>query len=148
MSVAALGTLLGAGPGCAGLGRDLARDGVVRLEIAPSEKAVFSRVRVYEDDGDLVVYGKVGRQAGVKGRVDAKIRVVAHFPDGRTLERTTRAFPPHLPIRRSRKSNFTVRFEGQPPSGTVVRIEFPPQPYGPSKTSMQLQPFQATETRL
>lgn len=92
----------------------------------PSEIASVSHIRVYEDDGDLVVYGKVGRKAGVEGRVDAIVRVIVQHPDGRALEATKPAFPPYLPIRRSRKSNFTVRFDGLPPAGTIVRIECPP----------------------
>lgn len=122
----AFGATLCAGYGCAELSRDLGSGGAVRLEPAPSEIASVSRLRVYEDDGDLVVYGKVGRKAGVTGRVDAVVRVIVQLPDGRTLEGTKRAFPPYLPIRRSRKSNFTVRFDGLPPAGTIVRIECPP----------------------
>lgn len=118
------------GFGCAALSRDPLSGGAVRLELAPSDIASFSRLRVYEDEGNLVVYGKVGRKAGVKGRVDAIVRVVVQLPDGGTLEATKRAFPAHLPIRRSRKSNFTVRFDGLPPAGTIVHIECPPT--GPS----------------
>lgn len=112
--------------GCTALSRDLQKEGAVRLEPAPSEIAIVSHLRVYEDDGDLVVYGKVGRKAGVKGRVEANVRVLVRLRDGSTLETTKRAFPPFLPIRRSRKSNFTVRFSGLPPAGTIVRIECPP----------------------
>lgn len=126
ISEAALGASLCAACGCAALSRDVQKDGAVRLESAPSEIASFSRIHVYEDDGNLVVYGKVGRKAGVTGRVEASVRVLVRFPDGSTLEATKRAFPPYLPIRRSRKSNFTVRFDGLPPAGTIVRIECPP----------------------
>lgn len=126
ISGAAFGASLCAAYGCAALSRDLQKEGVVRLEPTPSEIASFSRLRVYEDEGNLVVYGKVGRKAGVKGRVEASVRVLVRFPDGTTLEATKRAFPPYLPIRRSRKSNFTVRFDGLPPGGTIVRIECRP----------------------
>ena len=125
--------------GCAALTGDLLSEGTVRLEDAPSETASLSRVLVYEDDGDLVVYGKVSRRAGVKGRVDATVRVIVRCPDGRTLEETKRAFPPYLPIRRSRKSNFTVRFQGIPPAGAVVRIECPPIPARTPSTAVQYQ---------
>lgn len=126
ISGAAFGASFCAAYGCAALSRDLQKEGAVRLQPAPSEIASFSRLHVYEDEGDLVVYGKVGRKAGVKGRVDAIVRVIVQLPDGSTLEATKRAFPPYLPIRRSRKSNFTVRFDGVPPNGTNVRIECPP----------------------
>lgn len=120
------GALACVAAGCAALDGNLLSEGAVRLEVAPSETASLSRVRVYEEDGDLFVYGKIGRRAGVKGRVDATVRVIVRLPDGRAVEETTRAFPPYLPVRRSRKSNFTVRFQGTPPTGAVVRIESPP----------------------
>lgn len=126
VSVVAFGTITCIVSGCALLQKDLVNAGTIQLQEAPSDIARLSRIRVYEDDGDLVVYGKVGRKADVKGRVDATVRVVVRFPDGRTLEVTSRAFPRYLPIRRSRKSNFTVRFHALPPTGTVVRIECPP----------------------
>lgn len=122
------GTITLTGVACAPLENDWVRAGTVRLEEAWSHTARLSRVRVYEDDGDLIVYGKVGRKAGVEGRVDAIVRVVVQLPDGRRLEETKRAFPPYLPIRRSRKSNFTVRFPELPRAGAVVRIECPPMP--------------------
>lgn len=87
---------------------------------------------MYEDRGDLVVYGKIGRRGGVRGRVEAMVRVTLHHPDGRSLEEAARAIPPNLPIRRSRKSNFSVRFRGLPPEGSVVRIECTPGSPSPS----------------
>lgn len=110
--------------------RDLLAEGRVHLEVVASDTAQLSRVRVYEDRGDMVVYGKIGRRVGVKGRVEAMARVILHLPNGESLEETAHAFPPHLPIRRSRKSNFSVRFRGLPPEGSVVRIECMPGPSG------------------
>lgn len=135
------------GFGCAALDKNLVSDGTVRLEEVPSDTARLSRVRVYEDDGDLIVYEKIGRQAGVKGRVDAMVRVILNYPDGRTLQETKRAFPPYLPIRRSRKSNFSVRFPGLPPAGTVVRIECPPVPVSAPAFSSPAIVFQDKESR-
>lgn len=63
------------------------------------------------------------------------IRVILSYPDGRKLEETERVFPPYLPIKRSRKSNLTVRFPGLPPVGAVVRIECPPIPAGAPASS-------------
>ncbi len=148
MSSMLFGTLVCIGSGCAALNRDLLSEGKVRLEEAPSETASLSRVRVYEDDGAVTVYGKVGRRAGVKGRVDAAVRVIVRFPDGRTFEKTARAFPPQLPIRRSRKSNFTARFQGLPPAGAVVRIECLPMTTGTATTSSSLVSFQDKEMHL
>lgn len=133
------------GCGCAVWESDLVSDGTIRLEELPSVTARLSRVRVYEDGGDLAVYGKIGRRAGVKGRVEAMIRVILSYPDGRTLEETKRAFPPYLPIRRSRKSNFMVRFPGLPPAGAVVRIECPPIPASAPASSSPAVLFQDKE---
>lgn len=128
-SIPIIATMFGAamcmGSGCALFQKDLVSAGTIQLEEASSDIARLFRVRVYQDDGDWAVYGKVGRKAGVKGRVDATVRVMVRFPDGGTLEEQARAFPPYVPIRRSRGSNFTVRFRGLPPTGTVVRIEPP-----------------------
>lgn len=141
------GVFLCTGSGCAALSRDLQNERAVRLELVPSEIASVSLVRVYEERGDLAVYGKIGRRAAVKGRVEAMVRVILSYPDGRTLEQTKRAFPPHLPIRRSRKSNFTVRFSGLPPAGTVVRIECPPVPVSAPAFSSLAIVFQDKELR-
>lgn len=141
------GVYLCTGSGCAALSRDLQNEGAVRLELAPSEIASVSRVRVYEDGGDLAVYGKIGRRAGVKGRVAAMVRVILSYPNGGTFEETKRAFPPNLPIRRSRKSNFSVRFPGLPPAGTVVRIECPPVPVSTPAFSSPAIVFQDKESR-
>lgn len=135
------------GLGCAALSRDLQSEGAVRLELAPSEIARVSRVRVYGDDGDFFVYGQIARKAGVTGREDATVRVVVRFPDGRMVEATKRAFPPYLPIRRSRKSNFSVRFPGLPPAGTVVRVECPPVPVSTPACSSPAIVFQGKESR-
>lgn len=126
INVIAFGALACVAAGCAALDRNLLSEGAVRLEVAPSETASLSRVRVYEEDGDLFVYGKIGRRAGVKRRVDATVRVIVRLPDGRAVEETTRASPPYLPIKRSRKSNFTVRFQRTAPTGAVIRIECQP----------------------
>lgn len=123
---AALGATLVICSGCATSQRDLLADGVVRVEAPPSETTSLSRVRVYEDGDDWIVYGQLGRKAGVKGRIDAIVHVIVSSPGGRTLEVTTRASPAHLPVRRSRHSNFSVRLLGRPPPRAVIRIERPP----------------------
>lgn len=53
------------GGGCAVLESELVSDGTIRLEEVPSDTARLSRVRVYEDGGELAVYGKIGRRADV-----------------------------------------------------------------------------------
>lgn len=133
------------GFGCAALETDLVSDGTIHLEQVSSNTARLSRVRVYENDGDLIVYGKIGRQSGVKGRVDATVRVIIRYPDGRILEETKRAFPPYLPIRRSRKSNFTLRFSDLPPVGAVIRIECPQVPANAPASSSPVVSFQNKE---
>lgn len=134
--------------GCAVFERELVREGLIRLDKVPSDIARLLRVRVYEDNGDLVVYGNVSRKAGVQGRVDAIVRVLLQLPDGRTLEETERAFPPYLPIRRSRKSNFTVRFDGLPPAGTIVRLECPPNTPSTAPASSSVAWFSDREMHL
>lgn len=142
------GTLTSMVSGCALLKKDLVRAGTIRLEEARSDVARLSRVHVCMDDGELVVYGKLGRKPDVDGRIDGTVRVVVRFPDGRTLEETTRAIPRYLPIRRSRKSNFTVRFQALWPTGAVVWIECPPMTTGPSSASSSLVSFHVEEMRL
>jgi len=114
--------------GCAALERDGVVDGTVRFEDASSDTTSLSRDRIYQDNGAFVVYGKPARKAGLTGRVDAIVRGLLRLPDGRTVEKTKRAFPPYPPIRRNRHSNFAVRFRELPPIGLVVRIECPPIP--------------------
>lgn len=141
------GAALFLGCSCSVLEKDWVSDGTIRLEEAPSDMARLSRVRVYAEGGDLIVYGKIGQRVGVRGRVEAMVRVTLRYPDGRTLEETKRAFPPYLPKRRSRKSNFSVRFPGLPPAGTVVRIECPPVPVSTPAFSSPAIVFQDKESR-
>lgn len=135
------------GFGCAALETALVSDLTIRLEQPPCDLASLTRIRLYEDGGDFVVYGKMGRRKGVSGRVEAQVRMNLRYPDGCTFDETKRAFPPYLPKRRSRKSNFSVRFSGLPPAGTVIRIECPPIPVSAPAFSSLAIVFQDKESR-
>lgn len=142
------GTLMSMVFGCALLKKDLVSAGTVWLEEAPSDVAKLSRVHVYIDDAELVVYGRLGRKPGVNGHIDATVRVIVRFPDGSKQEKTTRAFPKYLPIRRSRSSYFNVRFDGLPPAGTIVRVECPPTPSREATFSSPIASFKEKEKRI
>jgi hypothetical protein len=83
-------------------------------------------VHAYEDEDELVIYGKVKRAADnccdtARGRVE--VAVVA--PDGLVLDVVSVLYNPrNIPKVRSRSSNFMTRLPYTVPQGFILRITY------------------------
>lgn len=106
---------------------NLLNDGAVKLERIPSKCHYYiSYVNVYQNDGELVIYGHVKRRSrigGGSGHVD--IAIVS--PDGKVLERISTLHKPQIILTRkmhTRKSTFEVRLPTIPPTGSKVRVAY------------------------
>jgi hypothetical protein len=127
--------------GCASH-RDLVTAGRVAVE-PRIDRNLRTPPEVYEDQGDLVVYGTLdmGASGGLRGHVD--VSVVG--PDGATLfdaQTNYRAKTVSTPgwtgakhgvFRRAHRRNsslgvYAVRFPGLPPEGSVVKVRHDPSP--------------------
>jgi len=99
---------------------------VISLERVPTEDVLVSSVEAYEEQGSLVVYGKVKRALGnccdaAKGHVE--IAVIA--PDGRVFDVIKVAYSPrNIPKTRSRSSRFEAKLSYIPPRDFTLRVTY------------------------
>jgi hypothetical protein len=97
----------------------------------------IGKVYVYQEEGDLVVTGRVKRKSmnlrSARGHMD----VAVISPSGRVIETESVAQMPEVigMTRRTRRegSHFEARFLLVPPEGSTVRIAFHPEKYAPGK---------------
>jgi len=94
------------------------------------------KVYVYQEEGDLVVSGRVKRKSmnllPAKGHVD--IAVIS--PNGQVIETESVAQTPRvigMSRRRRRGSSFEARLSMVPPEGSTVRITFHPEKNTPER---------------
>jgi hypothetical protein len=112
--------------GCATSNLTCANEASVLLERILSEDVLISEMHAYEDEDELVIYGKVKRAADnccdtTRGWVE--IAVVA--PDGLVLDVVSVSYKPrNIPKVRSRSSNFMARLPYTVPQGFVLRITY------------------------
>lgn len=111
-------------PGCMFGRADLLKGGDAKIDSIASQHVNFSRLAVYTEDDELVVYGKVGRAAGVSGTIEGHVWVTVLDPDGLSSEQHSATYPRKIPIRRSRKSYFVVRFPSIPRFPIFVRVQY------------------------
>ncbi len=112
--------------GCATSNLNCTNEASVLFERIPSEDVLISEVHAYEDEDELVIYGKVKRTAdnccdATRGHVD--IAVVA--PDGLVLDVISVLYSPrNIPKVRSRSSHFMARLPYTVLQGFVLRITY------------------------
>lgn len=124
-----LGVALG---GCASQRTDLLKQGLVSLE--PTVSKSFSHSPdVFEQDGELVVSGKLDRSEAPKG---AHVDVWVISPDGTTLyeasveSRRPRIGGPRGGLGTNSPSTYSARFPALPPQGSVVHVKVNEMPHG------------------
>lgn len=111
--------------GCALIRKDLLQTGEAVIQPVPSEYVQFSRISVYREQGDLVVYGKIGRRAGVSGPLSGTVLAEALDNQGSTLlAASVSTFPERIPIRRSRHSHFVVRIRETQGVPVLIRVQY------------------------
>ena len=107
----------------------------VTVERMASKRHVrIENVNVYQEEGDLVVSGRVKHKSinlrPAKGHID--IAMVS--PNGEVIETDSVTQTPPVGSRRTKQSrgfHFETRFSIVPPEGSTVRIAFHPEKYGP-----------------
>lgn len=104
------GTLFTLLPGCALIRDDLLKTGEAVIEPIASKYVQFSRMSIHREEGELVVYGKVGRRKGVSGPLSGTVLVeVLDNQWSTSYSMSVSTFPERIPIRRSRHSHFVAR---------------------------------------
>lgn len=111
---------------------DLVKSGTVRIERAIPKSLSMSAPRVWQDDGEMIVYGQVRRSPSASGIIRGHIDVTVIDRDGKVLQTASRRhFPGDVPTRRWHGSSFTVKFAGVPPPGSTVRVVYHSGPEHP-----------------
>jgi hypothetical protein len=137
-SVLVCGALVAACTGCASKHNDLVQTSYVSLE--PTLTALLAHPpEVYETDGELVVEGRLDSGEVAKG---GHIDVWVKGPDGTTVYEAavnfrkpaaqTQTGGPRGGYRGPRTNphaNYSIRFPGLPPQGSVVHVKFDSQPH-------------------
>lgn len=113
--------------GCATGRVDLVETGTIQAEAVPTREVSVSRVRAYEEEGQLLVTGAVWLQGWQYASEDGQVEVTIYGPDGRIWGEKFALYHPRdiLTLRLSRSApTFTARFPGVPPPGSKVRAVF------------------------
>ncbi|MBN1656697.1 MAG: hypothetical protein JXA30_23190 [Deltaproteobacteria bacterium] len=110
--------------GCATGRADLIEQGKVKLMIVPSDTHALEKNHLYQEDGELVVYGKVRNIRGFcvhQGHID----LVIIDSEGRVIRK---ARIPYVDRGKRRKgwrgAHFRARFRQRLRPGSVVRLAF------------------------
>lgn len=98
----------------------------VPFELVSSKDACISKAYAYEDDGELVVSGKVKRSINnccdsTRGHID----IVVLGIEGDVLDVASTMYSPrNIPKTRSRTSHFTARLSNKLPEGATIRLAY------------------------
>lgn len=104
---------------------DLVENGTVRTERAVPKNLHMPAPRVWQDDGETIVYGQVRRNPSASGMIRGHVDVMVIDPEGTVLQSTsTRHSPGDVPIRRWHGSSFKAKLAGVPPPGSTVRVVY------------------------
>ncbi len=112
--------------GCTTNSQNHADQASVFFECIPTKNVVIRQVHAIEDEGELVIYGKVKRTINnccdaTRGRVD--IHLVG--PDDSVLDTVSVLYSPrNIPKARSRSSSFTARLPYTIPYGCSLRMSY------------------------
>lgn len=107
----------------------LDKNGSVRVEREVPETVRLPKLEIYEEDGQMVVYGLAGRSMAATESIVGHVDIIVTGPDAAVIyTASTKHFPRRLPMKKSRESNFSVRFPSVPPQGSTVRVIYHPTP--------------------
>lgn len=110
--------------GCASNRINLVDNDTVTIELLPSERVYVYRVNVYQDSGDVVIFGKLKRHynstISAKGHVDLALMK----PDGTVSRQFTASYSPQL-TRKRRTASFSVNLPDVTlPQGTILKVGY------------------------
>ena len=115
---------LAAASGCATVGRDLSRDGVVTVERVSSRHATVSQVHVDQSATGMMVYGELRKRAAAPWTLPGHVEVQILGPHGNMLRQFDTTY--HRKDKRSRRVWFRVEVPAVPPPGSTVRVTHQP----------------------
>jgi len=111
---------------CASSHLNLVENGTVTIERIPYEGCYISKVNAIEDDGELVISGRVKRRSLLsisRGHIDIAII----NSEGKVLkELSTLYTPQYIPAKRihTREARFKVRLPNIPYKGNKIRVAY------------------------
>ncbi len=114
--------------GCSFSKMNLTGNGAYTIErVNTSDRISIRSVKVYQDDGDTVVSGKVKLNKNLFQPKQGHVDIAVISPDGTVLDTASVFYNPRRLTRRMQlKANngsyFTARFPGPLPQGSIVRL--------------------------
>ncbi len=92
-----------------------------------SDRISIRSAKVYQDDGDTVVSGKVKLNKNLLQSKQGHVDIAVISPDGTVLATTSVFYNPRKRTRRmqlkaNKGSSFTARFPGSLPQGSIIRM--------------------------
>ncbi len=114
--------------GCSFSSMNLADDKAYTVECDKSSDRISIRsAKVYEDDGNTVVSGKVKLNKHLQQPRQGHVDIAVISPDGKVTDTASVFYTPRIrTTRMQRKANkgssFSARFPGSLPQGAIIRI--------------------------
>ena len=92
-----------------------------------SDRISIRSAKVYQDDGDTVVSGKVKLNKNLRQSKEGHVDIAVISPDGTVFDTASVFYNPRKRTRRmqlkaNKGSSFTARFPGSLPQGAIIRL--------------------------
>lgn len=114
--------------GCSFSKMNLADNAAYTIErVNTSDRISIRSAKVYQDDGDTVVSGKVKLNKNLLQPRYGHVDIVVISPDGTVLDTASVFYNPrkrtrHMQLKANKGSSFTARFSGSLPQGSIIRL--------------------------
>lgn len=114
--------------GCSVSRTNLVGNGVCTIErVNTSDRISIRSAKVYQDNGDTVVSGKVKLNKNLRQSKQGHVDIAVISPDGTVLDTASAFYNPRKRTRRmqlkaNKGSSFTAGFPGSLPQGSIIRL--------------------------
>ncbi len=114
--------------GCSFSKMNLADNGAYTIErVNTSDRISIRSAKVYQDDGDTVVSGKVKLNKNLMQPRNGHVDIIVISPDGMVLDTASVFYNPrkrtrHMQLKANNGSYFTARFPGSLTQGSIIRL--------------------------
>ena len=111
---------------CATQKVNLVDEGIITVEPKRSKKVIIDRVKVYQDNENAVISGRVRRQSRLPSFINGHVDVTILKPDGAQLKKAAAYYyPRQIQNRRAGGgSSFKVRIPFELIRGSKVRVDY------------------------
>jgi hypothetical protein len=104
---------------------DLIETQQVIPETVASKLVRLVKPSIWTEDGNMVVYGIVHRQTQMNAPLEGHVDVWILSPDGKqSVHLLATPTTLRIPQKGPRSSSFRARYNGIPPAGSIVRVEY------------------------